>query len=80
VFVFLDESPLTLNDGFFEVVPSPASTINDRPAVNHDNASSFTFADGHAELHKWQNAFLTISSGPATSSDSVWLKTHATYH
>jgi prepilin-type N-terminal cleavage/methylation domain-containing protein/prepilin-type processing-associated H-X9-DG protein len=79
VFVFLDENPLSLNDGFFGVFPSPASGINDRPAVNHNNASSFTFADGHAELHKWQNVFLTINGGPATASDSVWLKTHATH-
>ena len=79
VFVFLDENPLSLNDGFFLVYPLPGPSIGDRPAVNHGTSTSFTFADGHSELHKWNNCFLTITGGPGTASDSVWLKTHATY-
>ena len=78
VFVILDENPLTLNDGFLLVYPTPDNTIGDRPAVNHGNSTSFTFGDGHAELHKWNNCFLTINGGPGTASDSVWLKIHAT--
>lgn len=81
IFVILDENPLSLNDGFFLVYPSPGNSpgIGDRPAVNHGNSTSFTFGDGHAELHKWNNCFLTINGGPATASDSVWLKIHASY-
>jgi len=78
-FEFLDENPLSLNDGFLRVVPNGTS-IGDLPAVNHGNSSSFTFADGHAELHRWQNVFLSANpgSGSPSSSDNQWLITHAT--
>ena len=81
-FTFLDENPLSLNDGFFlvEETPPPGSNnnIGDRPAANHGNATSFAFADGHAQLHVWHNSFLTINGGAGT--DSGWLDSHATYY
>jgi prepilin-type N-terminal cleavage/methylation domain-containing protein len=77
-FVYLDENPHTLNDGFLMVYPAPTQGIGDRPAINHGHSSSFSFADGHAELHKWFNVFLSGATGPATDSDPVWLATHAT--
>jgi prepilin-type processing-associated H-X9-DG protein len=46
--------------------------------VNHGHSTSFAFADGHAELHEWQNAFLTVNGGPTSASDNVWLAAHAT--
>lgn len=79
-FTFLDENPLSLNDGFFlvqETTGSANNQIGDRPAANHGNATAFAFADGHAELHKWLNSFLSINGSPA--SDSAWLDFHATY-
>lgn len=84
-FTFLDENPLSLNDGFFLVffvsgTPGPnlvGLTIGDRPAVNHGNATSFAFADGHAQLHVWHNSYLTLNG--AVGSDSDWLFSHATY-
>jgi prepilin-type N-terminal cleavage/methylation domain-containing protein len=77
-FVYLDENPQTLNDGFLMVYPAASQGIGDRPAINHGHSSSFSFADGHAELHKWLNIFLTGAAGPATDTDPVWLATHAT--
>ena len=80
-FVFLDENPLSLDDGFFlveESVNPNALILGNRPAVNHGNSTSFTFADGHAELHKWQNVYLNINSTVATASDNLWLTQHAT--
>jgi prepilin-type N-terminal cleavage/methylation domain-containing protein/prepilin-type processing-associated H-X9-DG protein len=77
-FTFLDGSPATLRGGFFLVYPQTSAGIGDRPAVNHGRSSSFSFADGHAGLHEWQNTFLTGASGPATSSDPMWLAAHAT--
>lgn len=74
-FVFLDENPLSLNDGYFEYIVSGTS-INDRPASNHGHATSFSYADGHAELHKWQDAFLTING--TGLKDSRWLAAHGT--
>lgn len=75
---FLDEDPLTLNDGFFLLRPT---SLNDRPAVNHGSSTSFSFCDGHALLKKWNDCFLNpnpnSSTGPTT--DNQWLVEHATY-
>ncbi|MEJ0090944.1 MAG: prepilin-type N-terminal cleavage/methylation domain-containing protein [Limisphaerales bacterium] len=73
-FMFLDEKPTSLNDGYYNFFPN---SINDRPAVNHGNSSSFTFADGHAQLHKWVDTYLLPSGGSPTSTDHIWMKTHA---
>jgi prepilin-type processing-associated H-X9-DG protein len=79
-FNFLDENPVSLNDGYFEYVANPfALAIGDRPAVNHGSSSSFSYCDGHAALHKWQDAFLNINSTYAASQqDPKWLAAHGT--
>ncbi len=75
-FVFLDENPASINDGYFEYI-SDGSGINDRPAVNHGNSSSFSFADGHAELHKWTDKFLKLNTDGA-GADTRWLSDRGT--
>jgi len=82
-FVFLDENPASLDDGFYYLIesinPNALSLNENHPAVNHGNSSSFTFADGHAELHKWHDVLLTINlAAPPTGSDNIWLTSHAT--
>jgi prepilin-type N-terminal cleavage/methylation domain-containing protein/prepilin-type processing-associated H-X9-DG protein len=74
-FMFLDENPVTLNDGYYLFY---WNSLNDRPAVNHGNSSSFTFADGHAQLHKWKDTYLSPTGGSPSSSDHAWLRTHGT--
>jgi prepilin-type N-terminal cleavage/methylation domain-containing protein/prepilin-type processing-associated H-X9-DG protein len=76
-FYFLDENPLSINDGFFLYI-ADGSTINDRPAVNHGNNSSMSFGDGHAALIVWHDAFLT-RNGTGTK-DPLWLAQHGTVH
>ena len=76
-FVFLDENPLSLNDGWFLYILD-GSAINDRPAVNHGQSSSFSFADGHAELQLWHDQFLTSDSS-GQGADTLWLAQHGTY-
>jgi prepilin-type N-terminal cleavage/methylation domain-containing protein/prepilin-type processing-associated H-X9-DG protein len=77
-FMQLDENPKSINDGYFEYIAANTS-LNDRPAVNHGNSSSFSFADGHAELHKWFDAFLNINSTwSRTDQDPAWLAAHGT--
>jgi prepilin-type processing-associated H-X9-DG protein len=55
--VCIDEDQNTINDGFFAnvAVASLASAVqlNDTPATYHGGSSGMSFADGHAELHKW---------------------------
>jgi prepilin-type N-terminal cleavage/methylation domain-containing protein/prepilin-type processing-associated H-X9-DG protein len=54
LFVFLDEHPDSINDGFFINDPTwnpPA--WSDMPASYHNGACGFAFADGHSEIHRW---------------------------
>ncbi|HWD17674.1 MAG TPA: type II secretion system protein [Verrucomicrobiae bacterium] len=75
-FVYTDENPQTLNDGFLLVV-ADGSSIGDRPAANHGRASALTFADGHAQIHQWKNTFLDVKN-TKIGSDVEWFRTHAT--
>lgn len=76
--VYLDEHPDSINDaGFFN--PRANSWI-DQPATYHNGASGFSFADGHAEIHKWAGSLkqlraqkIKLSNGldvPATAGDA----------
>jgi prepilin-type N-terminal cleavage/methylation domain-containing protein/prepilin-type processing-associated H-X9-DG protein len=61
IFVFLDEHPDSIDDGYFL---NKAAGANygyhdgdaewiDLPASYHNAAAAFSFADGHAALHRW---------------------------
>jgi prepilin-type N-terminal cleavage/methylation domain-containing protein/prepilin-type processing-associated H-X9-DG protein len=55
--VFLDEHPCSINDaGFFN--PYVSSWV-DQPASYHNGAAGVSFADGHSEVHKWQDSLKT---------------------
>jgi prepilin-type N-terminal cleavage/methylation domain-containing protein/prepilin-type processing-associated H-X9-DG protein len=56
IFVFLDEHPDSIDDGYFLNRDLATPTWNDLPASYHDGAASFSFADGHSEHHRWQDA------------------------
>ena len=57
IFVFLDEHPDSINDGWFVFCtsgdPSERSYWSDLPASYHNGAGGFAFADGHSEIRKW---------------------------
>ena len=56
VFVVLDEHGDSINDATFMHNPGAAQNQEkwrDLPASYHNNAGSFSFADGHSEIHKW---------------------------
>ena len=95
IFVFLDERVGSINDGWFSVevggwtAPNtfaPASfVIVDWPANYHNGSTAFSFADGHAEVHKWQDrqTIPILEPGAGTLAtpnnlDCQWLMTHAT--
>ena len=65
IFVFLDEHPDSIDDGYF--LNKHATTTkggygtatqewHDLPASYHNRATTFSYADGHASLHRWLNA------------------------
>jgi prepilin-type N-terminal cleavage/methylation domain-containing protein/prepilin-type processing-associated H-X9-DG protein len=80
-FVYLDENPLSLNDGWFLYrVSGNPPTVSDTPAVNHGRYTSFSFADGHAEPHEWHDVFLrSLPPGSMGGTDTMWLAQHGTY-
>ncbi|HTI68798.1 MAG TPA: type II secretion system protein [Candidatus Limnocylindria bacterium] len=53
IFVFLDEHPDSIDDGYFLNRPDDGEWL-DLPASYHNGACEFTFADGHAETHSWR--------------------------
>ncbi|MSU33105.1 MAG: type II secretion system protein [Pedosphaera sp.] len=57
-YVFIDEHPDSVNYGDFAVAMNDRAAdsavyIIDYPASNHGSSGALSFADGHAELHKW---------------------------
>ena len=79
IYVFVDENTTTLNDGFLRSVPD-RSSWGDFPAINHNNASSFSFADGHTQIIKWKDGYLYPNANPPssllTASDNTWRALH----
>ena len=77
-FVFLDEG-LSINNGMFGTdmdTYDPNDMANKRttdvPAPYHDNAGSFSFADGHSEIHKWRDRRTALTTGwPWSSPNNV---------
>jgi len=55
IFVFLDEHPDSIDDGYFLNRETSPAAWNDLPASYHDHGASFSFADGHSEHHRWVN-------------------------
>jgi prepilin-type N-terminal cleavage/methylation domain-containing protein len=52
--VTVDEHPDSINDSFF-TVPVNAGGWGDVPSSLHCGGCGFSFADGHAEIHKWKS-------------------------
>ena len=51
--VFIEEGPIGIDDGFFAVDPRTTATWYNVPAVLHGNGSVMAFADGHSEIRLW---------------------------
>ncbi len=87
IFVFLDESPQSVNDGWYIFCnDGPNGHLwSDMPASFHNRACGFSFADGHSEIKRWLVnttvvPFTTwpIPTGP-DKRDFVWVSQRATY-
>jgi prepilin-type N-terminal cleavage/methylation domain-containing protein/prepilin-type processing-associated H-X9-DG protein len=86
LFVFIDESAYSIDDGFFVCSPNFNQWINN-PASYHGNSGGLSYADGHAEIKPWKDAHLlaknkSTTSGPAVSPDAsgdlAWLQRRST--
>lgn len=63
--VFMDECPGTINDGFLvcDTYAYPTTWV-DIPASYHNGAGGLSFADGHAEIHKWHDPVVVKGTFP----------------
>jgi prepilin-type N-terminal cleavage/methylation domain-containing protein/prepilin-type processing-associated H-X9-DG protein len=74
-FVLIDEHPDGINYGDFGLVYRDASELQktriiDMPASSHNGAGGLSFADGHAEIHRWLDA---RTRPPMLYSDTAWM-------
>jgi prepilin-type N-terminal cleavage/methylation domain-containing protein/prepilin-type processing-associated H-X9-DG protein len=66
VFLMCDEDQWSINDAGLATCANVANPIFiDYPSVAHNNGCSFSFCDGHAELHKWKGGAIVLT-GPAS--------------
>jgi prepilin-type N-terminal cleavage/methylation domain-containing protein/prepilin-type processing-associated H-X9-DG protein len=67
--VFLDESPATINDGYFAANVT-GDTWGDAPAAWHSHGCNLSFADGHAEHWRWMDPRTwTLTEGESTANN-----------
>lgn len=86
VWVIIDEREDSINDAFFGTWPHQPQTIIDCPASYHNGAGGLSFADGHAEIHRWRDPAVskpvvkraTFSSGGVSPHDMPWLNERTT--
>jgi prepilin-type N-terminal cleavage/methylation domain-containing protein/prepilin-type processing-associated H-X9-DG protein len=86
-YVFVEEHPDTINDGFF-VQSWDELRWNNLPASYHSGAANLHFADGHIESHRWSAADTVRPARqggaggggfvPTPPTDFLWLNDHAT--
>jgi prepilin-type N-terminal cleavage/methylation domain-containing protein len=93
IYLFLDEHPNSINDGYFDAgqgtsaAPTPWGDV---PASYHNGACGFSFTDAHSEIHKWlvkgtdapvqpgNNSWAGATLGnPANYTDLKWIWAHA---
>jgi type II secretory pathway pseudopilin PulG len=85
IFVFVDEHPDSISDGYF-VNRSYYPEWVRLPASWHNAAATFSFGDGHSEIHSWKCATTMPPPVPDTASlpidvsddprDFNWVITH----
>jgi prepilin-type processing-associated H-X9-DG protein len=77
LYIFIDEHPDSISDGTFAVeiaTPGRGGRYIDCPGNLHDGGASFSFADGHAQLHHWMGSILgkaPFINGPLGASSGA---------
>ena len=93
--LFTDEHPDGINDGIFSCKYGEAvgsEQWQDLPASYHNKSSTFSYCDGHSEIHKWVDprtySYLPVGNGLTPwngavlikSADYEWVMEHCPYH
>ena len=87
--LFMDEHPDAIDDGILYTDPGATSgngKITELPGSLHGKSGAISFADGHAEIHKWKNPVTTPAVAAASpykhnvattgNNDLTWLAQH----
>jgi prepilin-type N-terminal cleavage/methylation domain-containing protein len=87
IWVFLEESQGTINDGYMVCQPPPSKTWVDMPSVIHGRSCGLSFADGHAGIKSWSDKYVLLQYDPShgqtqdpNSGDLQWLQNETTVH
>jgi prepilin-type N-terminal cleavage/methylation domain-containing protein/prepilin-type processing-associated H-X9-DG protein len=87
IWIFVDEDEYSISHAFFNVSmkTGPVSVMN-WPGTYHGNSASFSFLDGHAEIHKWKDnrtkntghslGGLPVAQGGPDNPDILWIQAH----
>lgn len=87
--VFIDERDDSIDDGYFAIDMVKDQIVN-FPAGYHNGSGATTFADGHAEIHRWRSPAVLVRQQTVEAvkheyqavfsddPDLVWLRAHAT--
>jgi prepilin-type N-terminal cleavage/methylation domain-containing protein/prepilin-type processing-associated H-X9-DG protein len=71
IFMQCDESIYSINDAGLATDANPADMkFIDFPSTAHNGGCSFSFCDGHAEIHKWRGNAIKLT-GVATGAHGV---------
>ena len=77
-FVFIDERPEDIDDGYFLVFLDREDAWGNMPAIYHNGACGLSFADGHAETHRWLDpdtlATKRVPANPRGPRDVPWIQ------
>ena len=80
IFIFLDEHPDSIDDGYFINRDAESSNTGwgansvtpvewrNLPASYHNRSAAFSFADGHASLHRWVNPTTVLPAAANVTS------------
>ena len=75
-FVFLDEHPDGIDDGYFLVFLDRKEAWANLPANYHNGACGFSFSDGHGEIRKWKDPDFAVAKkipgNPKGPRDVPW--------
>lgn len=89
VFLTADEAIYSINDaGIATCANLNNPRFVDYPSSAHEHGGTFSFCDGHTELHKWKGSAILFESEtqakashaiqtPNDQADFVWLATHS---
>ena len=87
--VYLDEREDSIDDGYYaiDMTKGAGAVLVNFPGSFHNKAGGLTFADGHAEIHRWLDPRTTPPfkkgqkrefTNMKDNRDLIWLQDHAT--